>query len=50
MYRTAIVQGLSIAHGQGERHQFSPAKAEVISKTLEDTREMEVGTSVPTGP
>ena len=37
MYTTAIVQGLSIAHGRGGRRQFCPAKAEVISKPLKDT-------------
>ena len=37
VYRTAIVQGLSIAHGPGERRQFSPVKSEVISVTLKDT-------------
>ena len=36
VYRTAIVQGLSIAHGQGERRQFCPVKTEVISKPLKD--------------
>ena len=35
--RTAIVQGLSIEHGRGERRQFSPVKTEVISKPLKDT-------------
>ena len=29
VYRTAIVQGLGIAHGRGERRQFSPVKSEV---------------------
>ena len=37
VYRTAIVQGLSIEHGRGERRQFSPVKTEVISITLKDT-------------
>ena len=36
LYRTAIVQGLSIEHGRGERRQFSPVKTEVISITLKD--------------
>ena len=36
VYRTAIVQGLSIAHGRGERRQFCPVKTEVISITLKD--------------
>ena len=34
VYRTAIVQGLSIAHGQGEGRQFSPVKSEVFSIRL----------------
>ena len=38
VYRTAIVQGLSIAHGRGERRQFCPGIPEVISKTLEDKK------------
>ena len=29
VYRTAIVEGLSIAHGRGERCQFCPVKSEV---------------------
>ena len=37
LYRTAIVQGLSIAHGRGERRQFSPVKTQIISIPLEDT-------------
>ena len=37
VYRTAIVQGLSIEHGRGERRQFSPVKTEVISIPLKDT-------------
>ena len=31
-----IVQGLSIAHGRGERRQLSPGLPDVISKTLEE--------------
>ena len=34
VYRTAIVEGLSIAHGRGEHCQFCPVKSEVISDTL----------------
>ena len=37
VYRTAIVQGLSIAHGRGERRQFCPGIPELISITLKDS-------------
>ena len=36
MYRTAIVQGLSSAHGREQRRQISPANWDVISVTLKD--------------
>ena len=37
LYGTAIVQGLSTAHGREERRQFRPSFGEVISKTLKDS-------------
>ena len=36
LYRTAIVQGLSIAHGRGERHQNRPPIGSLISIGLKD--------------
>ena len=37
LYRTAIVQGLSTAHGREERRQICPEISEFISKPLKDT-------------
>ena len=37
VYRTAIVQGLSSAHGRERRRENKPAKEDVISVTLKDS-------------
>ena len=36
LYRTAIVQGLSVTHGRGGRRLFCPSNCHVISVTLKD--------------
>ena len=40
LYRTAIVQGLSIVHGRGARRQIRPAFWVFILVTLKDTHTM----------